>query len=86
MSHLRCLLRMSKECFRMHGPIILQKQYITNVLQGMVLQPSVYFSSCTYSSYQECMLFTYILVFFCRLEAHFQSKVHSILQSGNKVQ
>jgi len=71
---------MSEECLRMLAPIILQKLFITNVLQGMFSHFHSWFTlflSCDVS---------YIYDFRCRLEAHFQSKVQAGLQSGSKIQ
>jgi len=72
---------MSEECLQMHAPIILQKPFITNVLQGMCSNflppPGLPFFSCDVS---------YIYDFECRLESHFQSKVQAGLQSGSKIQ
>lgn len=84
MSHLICLLRMSEECLRMHAPIILQKPFITNVLQGMVASTSSLFF-LPFPTLITCIV-TYIRLFFCRLEAHFHSKVTAGLQSGSKIQ
>lgn len=76
MSHLRCLLRMSEECLLMHAPIILQKPFTTNVLQGMVLQPEFYYYSFIIL-YSSPVNVSYIQIFMQARSSHSKQSVYS---------